>query len=241
MVLRDADRRTWYGAWPSGIFVLHIWFGSDDVRERVADFIRYENTHGRIPVLVLPEDVDADRFVEEALADVPAGATVRERDPRWIVHSTTDRSWLRIKADGELRALSGLPSDNTGSSGLGFRELGEPPEFADYVVLAGMDSLSPEIVVSSGQRREICEDPDVQYVPGVRLYFDCRAIIESGLAVRDGLHTLKVHRSLPLSPFLVFKISRDEAVLPEAEGEWTPRSFTAAANAAFLREAGGGD
>jgi hypothetical protein len=118
--------------------------------------------------------------------------------------------------------------------GLGARELGEPPDFAEHVVLGRIDLLSAEIVASSQQKRRMCDDPDASYEPGVRLYFDGHAIITEGLALRDGRHTLKVHRRLPLRPFLVAAIAAGDVRRPKGKTAWTPRTFTAAANAAFF-------
>jgi hypothetical protein len=218
-----------------------MWAGLPDVRDRLADFVRYENNQGRVPIVALPEGFEGDRFVREALAQVPEGLCVRESDPRWVVHSTSESSWRQIERDGELRALSELPDRDAGAGGLGFRTLGEPPEFAEYVVLAAIESLAPENVVSSRQKGHVCDDPDAVYVPGVRLYFDCHAIIESGLAVRDGRHTLKAHRRLPLSPFLFCSSSPDDATPVDTDAGWTPRAFTAAANAALREIIGSGD
>ena len=62
MVLRDDDEREWYGAGDKGLFALHVWAGLPDIQETVADFVRYENAHGRIPIIGLPERL-CDRFL----------------------------------------------------------------------------------------------------------------------------------------------------------------------------------
>ena len=234
IALRDGDEREWYGAGDNGLFAIHVWAGLPDVRERVADFVRYENTHGRVPIVALPERLAGGRFVDEALSQVPVASLVRDSDPRWVVHSTSEDAWRLIQSDGVLRALSELSDRGAQVGGLGIRDLGEPRDFAEHVALGRIDSLSAEIVVSSQQKRRLCDDPDASYEPGVRLYFDGHAIITKGLAVRDGRHTLKVHRHLPLRPFLVAAIAAGDVRRPEGKTAWTPRTFTAAANAAFF-------
>ena len=78
-------------------------------------------------------------------------------------------------------------------------------------------------------------DPDTEYEPGVRLYFDVHRIIRDGFAVRDGLHTLKVQYRLPLEPYLIASIGVDD-VAPLAVGErWTTTLFLDRANEVFAR------
>ena len=234
IVLRDGDEREWYGAGDKGLFALHVWAGLPGIRERVADFVRYENRHERIPIVAMPERLRGRRFVDEALSQVPVAALVRDSDPRWVVHSTSEAAWRLIQSDGALKALSTLSDRGAQVGGLGIRDLGEPPDFAEHVILGRIDLLSAEIVVSSQQKRRLCDDPDAPYEPGVRLYFDGHVIITSGLAVRDGRHTLKVHRRLPLRPFLVASIAAGDLVWPRGQTAWTPKTFTAAANAVFF-------
>jgi hypothetical protein len=72
-------------------------------------------------------------------------------------------------------------------------------------------------------------------VPGVRLYLDAHSIIGNGLAVRDGVHVLKVHNRLPLVPYLATAIGVKE-VDPRGEvQEWTPRLFVSRANQCFRK------
>jgi hypothetical protein len=55
------------------------------------------------------------------------------------------------------------------------------------------------------------------------------------VAVRDGLHVLKVHLALELEPYLVDVITAQDL---GSEGEaWTPRRFALEADEAFRRRA----
>jgi len=241
IVLRDGDdTRTWYGAGRTGLFALHLWAGLPDVRERVADFVRYENEHGRVSIVALPQDLAGRRFVDEALAQVPAAPRLRESDPRWVVHSTSEDAWRSIQRDRAISALSELPERVARVGGLGLRVLGEPPDFAEYVVLGRIDTPSAEIVVASQQNGRLCEDADAPYQPGVRLYLDGHAIITSGVAARDGRHTLKVRGRVSLPRFLAAVITSRNLARPNGLTEWTPRAFVTAANAAFARVIDGG-
>ncbi|MBD3368275.1 MAG: hypothetical protein GF405_08940 [Candidatus Eisenbacteria bacterium] len=204
IVLREDDLRTWYGALPNGLFAFHVHAGAPTVDETVADFIRYENALGRVPIVKLPRGFTGSAFVEDALARVPAPSLPRKSDPRWLVHATTTDAWTRVLKDGELRASSELRPE--ARPDLGSLYLGEPPEFHEYVMLAAFDSISPEIVVASQERGELSEDPDAPYAPGVRMYFEFRGLLAAGIGVRDGRHTHKVHRRLPLDPHLMASV-----------------------------------
>ena len=168
------------------------------------------------------------------MRDTPETATVRSEDPEWVVHSTTINAWGSIQADGCVRSLAALQRQGKRISGLGLDELGEPPGYADYVVLGRVDEVNAEHVVSSRQKGRIVTDADLPYQPGVRLYFDNHMIIGAGLAVRDGLHLTKVYHELPLSPYMAASVSVTE--LPDQT--WTPRTFWKAANDLFLRKNG---
>lgn len=67
----------------------------------------------------------------------------------------------------------------------------------------------------------------------MRLYFDNHRVIESGLAVRDGLHVIKVHDQLPLEGFLIASIGAADVDPEGAIREWTPAAFVEKADALF--------
>ena len=188
--------------------------------------------HGRQVILSGPESTDLEALVEQALRNTPSGARVRPGDPRWVVHSTTLGAGESILAEGRVKSLASLRGEGRKISGLGRDELGEPPDYADYVVLGRVDQVNAEHVVSSRQKGRIVTDPDFPYQPGGRFYFDHHRIIEAGLAARDGLHLTKVHGELPLFPYLVGSVSIKEF----SPRMWTPRTFWEAANEKFFAE-----
>lgn len=202
---------------------------------RIADFLRYENNHGRKVIISCPEDMDVDGFVQNALQHFPESSIIRPNDPKWLVHSTTLDAWENIRSDGELRSLDYLIRNRVAVKGIGFTEFGEPEDYADYVMLAPIEGIGPENVVASRHRGHVFTQEDVSYEPGARLYFDCHKIINDGLLVRDGIHFFKISERLPLSSYFLASVTTAD-VDPEGKVlEWTPRSFLDAANYHFMQ------
>jgi hypothetical protein len=197
--------------------------------EDVADFIRYESLHGRQCIISVPRDTDARAFVERAMAETPDWSVVRECDPKWLVHSTDARGWAAIQACGELRAQARLRREDVAVPNLGGEWLGEPADYAEYIVLASAGAMAPEFVVASRNADRIITEPDTPYPPGARLFFDGHRMIRDGLIVRDGLHSAKVHDHLPLDPYLVAGITPADLDPENKVAIWTPRSFCTAA------------
>jgi len=112
---------------------------------------------------------------------------------------------------------------------LGGAWLGEPADYADYIILATAGAMAPEFVVASRNANRLLTEPDTPYTPGARLFFDGPRLIRDGLIVRDGLHGAKVHDHLPLDPYLVAAVTPANL---DPRGEitsWTPKSFCLAA------------
>ncbi len=236
---RDNDRRV-YGRSASGLFRDTNGRLVDNLETRLADFLRYENAHGRETIIACPADVDIDSLVASALASTPAGPTIRESDPRWAVHSATLETWELIMESRCLKSFARLKAEGVDAHGIGFRELGEPDDFTEYVMLGEFDGIGCESVVASQAMGRVLTEEHTPYTPGVRLYFDAHKIITSGLAVRDGVHTLKVHDHLPLQPYLVAAITAADIESQGAVKTWTPRLFLDRANAWFGEHADSG-
>lgn len=235
----DGDNRrvTFCGRGPAGPFTFRLGADCPDLATRLADFLRYEVLHGRQVIVSGPDSMDVDALVRDALRDVPSSHTVRPDDPKWVVHSTTSDAWASIQSDGCLKSLAVLEKEGRNVLGLGRDELGESPDYAEYIVLGRVDEVNAEHVVSSRQKGRIVTDADLGYQPGARLYFDSHRIICVGLAVRDGLHLIKVRHKLPLVPYLAAAVSVDD--LPSRR--WTPHMFWQAANEVFFNGVGLGD
>ena len=205
----------------------------DSIETKLADFLRYESRHGRKVIISLPADFDADILVKQALQRTPNRSVVRQDDPIWWVHSTPLGNWEMIRDCGELRSIARLRRENLPLPGVGLFAFGEPADYAEYVMLALVEGIGPEHVVSSQQKGYLITEEDVPYDPGVRLYFNGHKIIRDGLAVSDGLHTIKVHDHLPLDPYLVVAIGAKDVDPNSDVRVWTPRTFLEHANRFF--------
>ena len=234
---RDDDQ-AFTGRSGDGPFSARFGRGVEDLESHLADFLRYESAHRRTVILSFPADIDADVFVSRALANTPPGNVIRPADPRVVEHSTTLEAWERISADGMLKAASQLGAGKyRAHSASALTEIeryyqDEPPEYGDYVMFGGMGPGS-EVILASNACGRFVMDTDAVYTPGIRLYFDNHRIIAAGLATRDGLHLTKVHRQLPLAPYLLAAITAAD-IDPEGRVEkWTIRLFTEKANEVF--------
>ncbi len=234
----DRVRLDFYGSGGNGLFIFRLGRQSPELISRLADFLRYEVRQGRRVIFSFPEGADIDSIVETALDETPEENVVRPEDPRWTVHSTNLSAWASIRREGKLKSLSRLIEEGRPVISVGFRQLGEPGEYADYIILGRIDNVNSEHVVASQQKGFIFTEEHTPYEPGVRLYFDNHALIRAGLGTRDGLHTIKVRHYLPLDPFLVGAVGRAEVDPSGTVSEWTPRSFWLAANGYFYQRVG---
>jgi hypothetical protein len=231
------DGQFFTGRSGQGPFCARFGRGVDLLENRLADFLRYESRYGRMVILSLPDDLDADGIVARALDRTPPPWVVRAGDPEKIVHSTTHRAWASIRADRELRAASQLTTGGDQSPELVIPSEvtryydHEPPEYGDYIMFGKIDEIGPEMVVASRAAGRFVLDPDATYTPGVRLYFDHHRLIRDGLATRDGLHTTKVHHRLPLKPYLLAAVSTTDLDPGGRMAPWTLRAFVEKSNA----------
>jgi len=236
-IVPDSDDRLGYPGncrSRSGCFRCTVGMKNDSLLMSTGDFFRYESAQGRTVIVSCPEEpLDVDLLIRKALRQTPAPTVVRATDPRWLVHSTPRERWPVIRACGELRSSARLHQEGVEWKEVGFHQLDEPGEYREYVVLGDVEHVGCEHVVASHQRGLVFTDQNAPYRPGVRLYFDAHRIIRAGLAVRDGLHPLKVRECLPLDPYLAAAIGVPDVDPDEKIGAWTPRRFLDAANARF--------
>lgn len=227
------DNRRVYRRGSNGLFCFVVGPRVDKLTNRLADFLRYEKAWGRKVILACSENVDLEDIVRRSVKATPAGPIVRLDDPRWVVHSTTLDAWRSIRQSGRLKSFDRLQGEGGSVNGVGFHELGEPNDFAEHVMVGEFDGSGPENVVASAAKGYIFTEEDTAYTPGVRLYFDAHKIITAGLAVRDGVHTLKVHDHLPLQPYLLSAVTAADIDPCAKVKTWTPRLFLERANAWF--------
>ena len=220
------------GTSPRDLYCFIISHSVANLKERLGDFLQYENQHGRTVIVACPSKVDAHALVKDALANNPDSHAVRPSDPHWGVHSTTADGWTNIQQCGELLSMARLRRDADSMTTEQWRECFEPADYAEYVMLGSL--AEPDVIVASHGAGEMVADETAPYTPGMRLYFDAHLIIRSGLVTRDGLHIVKVYEHLPLAPYLVTAIGV-ENVDPQGEVEtWTPRTFVSQANQYFF-------
>lgn len=192
--------------------------------ERINDFINYESKYNRNVI------IKSDKSIKRKLESNKN--KIRERDPRWLVHSTTEEAYKLIKESNFLYSPKELRKLGKEISEIGLKHYLEPKDYSDYIMLDILNGCG-ELVVNSRQLGYVCTDGNMEYNPGVRLYFDAHKIIEDGLAERDGLHILKVEKELSLDKYLVMAVTKDKA---KEKVSWTPTTYTEWANNYFLRE-----
>jgi len=211
------------------VYTLRVSPKTDLKYQRLVDFVNYE-TENKRDVIICVEENKRDN-IKKVISDLSLENTtsIREKDPKWLVHSTTEELWKSIKKTGALLSPSELKKRKINVHEIGLKALLEPDDYSDYVMLDILDGCG-EIVVSSRQLGYICTDANVSYKPGVRLYFDAHRIIQDGIATRDGLHILKVKRELTLDKYLVSVVTKE---LLNKDEMWTPTLYTKFANKYF--------
>lgn len=211
------------------VYVLRVNPKMDFNYRRLMDYLTYEIQNKRNVVLALPEYIDFNGILA-MFTGIHSDYELREGDAEYLVHSTTRESWDSIRKSGVLFSPNELKRQGINILEIGLKPMLEPEDYSDYVMLDVLEGCG-ELVVNSRQRGYICTNPNIEYVPGVRLYFDAKAIIRDGLGTRDGLHILKIKDKLPLDKYLIECVS---AKLFENR-EWTPSTFTDASNKYFLK------
>ncbi len=233
-VRAEDDARGVNRQWPNGLFAFVVGRGwKRNLAADLADFLRYEARQGRQCIVSIPEVLGGTIYIDTALAKTPPWSVLRADDPRWLVHATPAANWQAIRACGELRALARLRREGMTLPGIGFAQLGEPAEYADYIMLANAGAMAPEFVVASQNAGAILTQPDTPYTPGARLFFDGHRMIADGLVVRDGLHGAKVSDHLPLEPYLLAAVTPADLDPEGTVTAWTPRTFCLGALAYF--------
>jgi hypothetical protein len=240
-ILDTNDDQIMTGQVGSGSFSARFGRQVKYLEARLIDFLRYENEQGRTVILSFPEDMDVDHYIKQAESLISNPNVVRPDDPKTIVHSTTLEAWNEICADGQLKSAAELSQSDVqsghvlaSSSELEQYLKNEPPEYSNYIMFGEVASTGPEMIIASYQAGRFVLDNNAVYEPGVRLYFDNHRMIQDSLVVRDGLHTTKVHKHLPLSPYLLAAIGVKDVDPYYEVKTWTLQSFVERANQLFF-------
>jgi len=207
---------------------------SDKEFERLTDFVIYETSYDRNVILKIPDNI-SESIVDKLETSIKNSKNIiRATDVKWLVHSTTKQLWEEIKKVGKLLSPSCLKRCGKEVNEIGLKALLEPVDYSNFIMLDVLDGCG-ELVVNSRQRGHICLDPNIEYIPGVRIYFNAHKIISDGLATRDGLHVLKVFERLSLDKYMVLVI-KDTMLIRQV---WTPTVYTQFSNEFFLKKVGG--
>lgn len=223
------DYRQLCGCRDGGPYTVHI--SRSLCREwkmAVCDFAGFCEAGEKDAVLVLPEE-DWVSARQAYSGHTYCDPFLRENEPSVLIHSTPLENWRAIQRDGMLKSWNRLRRECPGweEQPIG-RELGDPPDFSDYVMLGS--GVAGEIVVSSKEKKSIVMDENAEYLTGARLYFDAEKIARAGLLVRDGCH-LKVRDALPLEPYLLWAATWETAGLTSRIS--TPKRFAGEADRQF--------
>ncbi|MDD5698274.1 MAG: hypothetical protein PHH77_06615 [Victivallaceae bacterium] len=219
------------GTGKNGIFTFAVSKCAADIKFRVADYLRYENRHGRLVIAGADYDFDITSFIAEADKFTPPEKEWRLSDPAVAVHSTNPDSLKSILKDRAIKSSRLLADEEKSFITLGYGKLHEPPEYNQYVHYGPMASGHTEAIVLSQQKGEICTDLDSVYVPGARIYLDHHKMIDAGIVTRDGLHIGKVKGFIDLDQYLLDIITA--ADIDKNRASWTPSEFFEMANMIF--------
>ncbi len=192
-------------------------YANVDWRLSLCDFISYNEEQNKNIILVLKsEELEEARkiYVGHSFKE----KTLRDNEPKVLIHSTTLENYEQIKKDGILKCFNRL---SFSEEPIGAK-LGDPKDFRDYIMFYS-GGTAGEIVVHSKQAGEIIMDENSEYIPGARLYFDANKVAADGLLIRDGCH-LKVKNELLLSPYLIFTATKESVGLSKSSS--TPKEFS---------------
>ena len=199
---------------------------------RIADFLRYETKLGRSTLIYSEYRCDIEGMIRQAIAVTPDPSLRREYDPSVLVHSTTDDRLECIRSSGAILPSSMLRQSQHTMRLVGFEDLGEPPEYIDFVHFAELGSATGEVIVLSHRDGRINTDFDAEYTPGARIYLSFDSLLADGKLWRDGLHVVKALGPVALARYSIETITwRD---FPNSATPWTPRSFATAADTEFV-------
>lgn len=222
----------WIGTSKAGLFHYKCSVDDPGLAENLADFLRYEQSYGRVPVLFGLDTIGGHACVADALAHTPPPCAIRPTDPKYFVHSTSRTAGDQIRQDGAIKSWYVLEQEGNPPSWHNLKSavLGEPAEYPQYVNLGKVGSPWVEVVTASHQAGRFL-GPDDSYEPGWRFYFDARGLIRAGMVTR--VFGCKVHRVLPLKSYCLGQIDVSAVKITDS-ASWTSRRFTELADGAFI-------
>ena len=204
-------RRTKSGCWL-------VQYNERNYVEHLVDFIKYENSYGRVVILHSNIKINIDECVlasEKALI------------PDILVHSTSLESLNQIKIDNKLKSGSNRHELKQQRGHTIIKYLSEEPgEYSDYVML-GTINENTELIMAMIQNDSFDVSEIDLYKAGARIYLNAQKLHKSGLLVRDGVHAGKVFKEIDLNKYCLKIVSAEDF---EHSNQWTPKSFKDACN-----------
>lgn len=225
----DSDITYFTNVYPeSKLHVIRFSPDADKNYIRLFDFLKYELSYQRNVIFKVCIGLNAESIIE-LFHKTSHKTEYRSSDEKYMVHSTTLSAWESIKQDGALLSPNSLKKNNRLVNEIGLKPMNEPKDYSDYIMLDVLDGCG-ELVVNSHNIGCVCIDPNVNYIPGVRLYFDVKKMFAGKIVTRDGLHPVKIKDTLPLQDYLLAAITANDF---ESGIQWTPSLFTQKANELF--------
>lgn len=204
-------------------------YADDNWFMAVGDAIGYCDNVGKNIILVIDE-IDFREMTGLYNNHCFNESSLRDYEPKVLVHSTTMESYKNIQKEGKLKCWNRLKRERLLSEEFSIgSQLGDPEEFGDYIMF-GSFGVSGEIVVSSRQAGFVNMDVNAEYETGARMYFDARKLAEDGLLVRDGAH-IKVKEELQLHKYLIWTATWEKVGLENRIS--TPCAFAESSDSKF--------
>lgn len=187
-----------------------VWcVGLPEDNQQIKIFIKYENNKNR-KVIIWSDDIKKTlnicKSINNELETDKSLDDFYMCKSHFLCHSTCIESFSSILQDEALLSYNEQIRLNRKIKTVR-HNLREPNDYFDYVDLCLDSSISSEIVVASRQYGKIDDYTDTKYKPGVRIYFSIDNLKGVNGVCCDGLHALKVYKSLPLdsaSSFVFF-------------------------------------
>jgi len=198
----------------------------------LADYLRYEFNVGRKTIVCFPFHINWEDDILPNLIQYWTDDGFRETDPKYIVHSTTIDCGENILKDGKLKCFRKLEEEGYfNTKRLGHSQIGEPEDFKKHINFAPWKSIWAEVVVSSNQKNRFV-NPDEEYEPGYRFYFDAVQIANNNKLLRTGNGIPTCHEILDIEPYII-SYETAKSLSRFTTNIWTPKLFTEIANRRF--------
>ena len=204
----------------------------------IADFVLYERANGRRVGFWIGYESAVDSLIETIRTSKPPPPEGRPipdsplccRPYRngcsgaLLCHGTSVGSVQAILESGQLRSkklLSGMSQQELVAYAK-TENVGDPPDYYEYVMLGNGDCIAPDLVVAARRANRFVfrDDAARNFYPGARLFFRTREMFEHPRAAFDGVHPVKIRDALELDAYLV------ALVAPLADEEGNPLVIT---------------